>query len=196
MNPKFWPNLVTALRIVLMPAALMAAIAGSKPGFVGLLAIALATDAIDGFLARRLNAFSDFGRKLDSAADYVTLVAGLGGIALLWPDIVRRELPWVVTGMVAFFAVIVYGFVRLGRAPCYHTWASKFGAVFCPITLVPLLNGWTAVPFHVAIVLLVLTGVEEIAIALIAPHHSGEMPSVWHALRQRGAAGRRGGPTG
>jgi phosphatidylglycerophosphate synthase len=193
LNRKLWPNLLTATRLVLMPAVLTAAIAGSRPWFVGLIAGSLLTDAFDGFLARRLNAYSELGRKLDSAADYVTLMAGLAGIALLWPEIVRRELPWVVTGMIAFFAVIVHGFVRLGRAPCYHTWASKTGAVACPVTLVPLLNEWTATPFHVVIVVLVCTGIEEIAIALLVPHHVGEMPTVWHALRQRRAA-PSGGP--
>lgn len=187
MNRKLWPNLLSATRLALMPAVLAVALAGSRPWFVGLIAVSLLTDALDGFFARRFNAFTELGRKLDSAADYVTLVAGLAGIALLWPEVVRRELPWVMTGMAAFFAVIIYGFVRLGHAPCYHTWASKTGAVLCPITLVPLLNGWTAVPFHVVIVLLVLTGLEEIAIALIVPRHVGEMPTVWHALRRRAA---------
>lgn len=185
MNRKLWPNLMSATRIALMPAVLASAIAGSRPVFVVLIIVSLTTDALDGFLARRFNAFTELGRKLDSAADYLTMVTGLAGIALLWPEIVRRELPWVVTGLVAFFAVIVYGFVRLGRAPCYHTWASKTGAVVCPFTLVPLLNEWTALPFHVAMVGLVVTGVEEIAIALIIPRHTGEMPTVWHALRRR-----------
>jgi phosphatidylglycerophosphate synthase len=185
VDPRIWPNLLTATRIALMPAVLASAVAGSRPWFTALIAAALATDALDGFLARRLKAFSDFGRKLDSAADYVTLVTGVWGIALLWPEVMRRELPWVMTGMVAFFAVIVYGFVRLGRAPCYHTWASKAGAVVCPLTLVPLLSGGSALPFHASIVWLVLAGLEEIAIALLVPAHTGEMPTAWHALRRR-----------
>ena len=66
-----------------MPTALIAALAGSKPWFVVLLSVALATDVIDGFLARWLHAESEFGRKLDSAADYLALLGGLAGIALL-----------------------------------------------------------------------------------------------------------------
>lgn len=187
VNRKLWPNLLTATRIALMPAVLGAALAGSRFWFVVLLAVSLTTDVLDGFLARRFQAYSDFGRKLDSAADYLTLFSGVTGIALLWTDIVRRELPWVVTGIAAFLAVIVYGFARLGRAPCYHTWASKVGAVACPLSLVPLLGEWSAVPFHLVIGWLVATGGEEIAIALLVPKHVGEMPTVWHALRQRRA---------
>src|ERR1041385_3278095 len=105
-----------------MPIVLLTAMAGSRRWFVVLLIVSLATDALDGFLARRLNAYSDLGRKLDSAADYITMIVGVSGIALLWPEIMHRELPWVAVGVIAFFAVVVYGFVRLGRAPCYHTW--------------------------------------------------------------------------
>lgn len=163
----------------------MAAMAGSRPWFIGLLVTSLMTDALDGFLARRLNAFSDFGRKLDSAADYLTMIVGLAGIALLWPEIVRRELPWIATGLGAFFAVVVYGFVRLGRAPCYHTWGAKLGAVACALSLIPLLTGWSAVPFHLVIGFQVLVALEEMLIALLVPSHRGEMRSVWHAWQLR-----------
>ena len=190
MNSKLWPNVLSATRIALTPAVLTAAMAGSKPWFVGLLAGALLTDAFDGFLARRLNAFSDFGRKLDSAADYLTMTTGLAGIALLWPEIVRRELPWIVTVLAAFFAVIVYGFARLGRAPCYHTWMSKIGAVGCALSLIPLLNDWTAQPFHILTILQVVGGIEELAIVMAVPWHTGEMPTLWHALRLRRESGR------
>jgi len=185
VNPKRWPNLLSALRIVLMPAVITTAIAGSRRWFVALLVISLLTDALDGWLARRLDAYSEFGRKLDSFADYLTMITGLAGIALLWPGILRRELPWVATGLAAFFGVVVYGFVRLGRAPCYHTWASKIGAAACALSLIPLLAGWTALPFRIVICLEVLAGLEEMTIAVLVPSHVGEMPSVWHAWRLR-----------
>lgn len=185
MTRKHLPNLVSATRIALMPAVLATALGGARLWFTVLIIVALLTDALDGYLARRLDAVTQFGRKLDSAADYMTIIVGVSGVALLWPEIVKRELPWIITGVVAFFAVIIYGFLRLGRAPCYHTWASKTGMILCPLTLVPLLNEWTPRPFHAAMLLLVLTGIEEIAIALVIPRHAGEMPTVWHALRRR-----------
>lgn len=185
MNPKALPNLLSGTRIALMPAVLMAALAGSRLWFVVLLAASLSTDALDGFFARRFNAFTDFGRKLDSAADYLTMMVGLAGIALLWPEIMRREIAWVAAGLAAFFAVIVYGFLRLGRAPCYHTWLSKIGVMGCALSQIPLLAEWSAVPFHVMIVVLIVAAVEEMVIALLIPAHVGEMATVWHAWRLR-----------
>lgn len=185
MNPKLWPNLFTAIRVALTPAVVMVAIAGSRQWFLILLGVTLMTDAIDGFLARRLRAYSDFGRKFDSFADYLTMLTGIAGIALLWPDIMKRELAWVASGLGAFFAAVVYGYVRVGRAPCYHTWASKALAVLTALSLIPLLAEWSATPFHIAIVLQVLAGLEEMFIAVLVPTHVGEMPTVWHAWRVR-----------
>lgn len=185
MSRSPWPNYLTATRIALMPAGLVTAIGGSRRWFVVLLVASLLTDALDGFLARRLKAETDFGRKLDSAADYLTLLTGIAGIALLWPDIMRRELPWVVAGLVAFFAVVVYGFARLGRAPCYHTWATKVLALALALVLVPLLAEWTAAPFHAVMALQVLGSLEELTIATLVPWHAGEVPTVWHAWRLR-----------
>lgn len=186
------PNWLSAGRILLMAAALAAALAGSKPWFAGLVAAALLTDALDGPLARWLRAETDFGRKLDSAADYLALLAGVAGIAVLWPAIMRRELPWVAVGLVMFFAVIVYGFLRLGRAPCYHTWLAKLAAVVCAVSMAPLLSGGTPAPFHAAVILLSLAGVEEMTIAVLAPWHDGPVATVWHAWRLRRAR-REGG---
>ncbi len=187
MNPKRWPNLISGARIALMPAVLTAAMAGSRPWFVGLLAASLLTDALDGWIARRLDAHSEFGRKLDSAADYLTLIIGLSGIALLWPDITHRELPWIAAGLAAFFGTIAFAFVRLGRAPCHHTWAAKAGTAACAFSLIPLLAEWTALPFHAAIALQIFAGIEEVAIVLLVPSHEGAVATVWHAWKLRRA---------
>src|SRR5690606_15157083 len=115
----------------------------------------------------------------------LTMMTGLAGIALLWPEIVRRELPWIVAGLVSFFGVIAFGFLRLGHAPCYHTWAAKAGMAGCALSMIPLLSGWSAMPFHLMVILLIYAAVEEVIISLLIPRHEGEMATVWHALRMR-----------
>lgn len=177
------PNLLSASRLLLMPTALLCAMAGTRLWFVMLTATALLTDAIDGPIARRLQAESALGRKLDSIADYVTLLCGVAGIALLWPAIMRRELPWVASGLAVFFVDLGYGFIRLGHAPCYHTWMAKVSAVVCALSLVPLLAEWTEAPFHFAIILLILSGLEELVIVSLVPWHEGHVRTCWHALQ-------------
>lgn len=187
VNRKLLPNLLSGTRIALMPVVLLTAIIGSRVAFVALLAVSLATDALDGFLARRLHAYSELGRKLDSAADYVTLMTGVAGIALLWPVIMHRELPWVVVGLCAFFGVLVFGFARFGRPLGYHTWATKVLAIAMALSLIPLLSDRTATPFHVLVVLQIGASFEQVMIAVLVPWHRGEMPTFVHALRVRRA---------
>jgi phosphatidylglycerophosphate synthase len=185
VNAKILPNLLSGIRIALMPVVLMIAWADSRLWFVIVLSFSLLTDALDGFFARRYNAFSEFGRKLDSVADYLTLIAGIAGIALLWPDIMHREWVWVATGLAVFFSVMAYGLVRLRRIPCYHTWTTKVGVAGCALSLIPLLADTTPLPFHLAMLVLMLGGLEEVIIMHLVPGHVGEMPSAWHAWRLR-----------
>lgn len=186
------PNLVTFTRFIFVVAmAVVAALGESRGWFLGWLAAALVSDALDGFLARRLKVESEFGRKLDSWADYAMVPAGLYGLWVFWPDCVYREASWLVTGIVAFFAAVIYGLVRWRRILAYHTWASKALAVLLSLSLVPLLAGWSAAPFHVVVVLGVLSATEELAIALVLPGFSGTMPSLWHALRRRRESRKR-----
>jgi cardiolipin synthase (CMP-forming) len=75
------PNILTVFRIALVPVF---AIALWLPGdharlfALGVFALAGISDALDGFIARKLNAGSDFGRMLDPIADKI-----LVGVALM-----------------------------------------------------------------------------------------------------------------
>lgn len=190
VNHKLWPNLFTAARIALMPAVLTATLIGSRSWFVVLVVVALLTDALDGFLARRFNAFSDLGRTLDSYADYTLLLTGTAGIALLWPEAVRRELSWVIVGLGAFFFVLSYGYARFGCALRYHTWATKVLSPCLGLSMIPLLTEYSAVPFRTLIVLYVLAAVEQVGIATVLPVYRGEVATFAHALRLRRVAAR------
>ena len=57
--------------------------------------------------------------------------------------------------------------------------------IVTPMTVIVLLAGWSAGPFHCAVGLQVLCGIEELAIAILLPGYSGHMPSLWHAWRHR-----------
>jgi phosphatidylglycerophosphate synthase len=187
MRTSAWPNIVTAMRIALMPLALGFAIVGWRIAFAGVFLGALTTDFLDGYLARRLNAYSEQGRKLDSVADYVALFAGLAGVTLLWPAIVRREWIWFAAVLGSFAIAMLFTFWRLGRMPCYHTWLSKVTVAGCVVACIPLFAGWAAMPARIVASFQILVGVEEIAIASLIPWHVGEVPTLWHAWRMRRA---------
>ena len=74
------PNVITILRILLVPVfAIAFVMPGDAARIVAFLifAIAGASDWLDGFAARKLNAGSDFGRMLDPIADKVLVAVAL-----------------------------------------------------------------------------------------------------------------------
>jgi hypothetical protein len=77
-----------------------------------------------------------------------------------------------------------------GRLLTYHTWLAKIGTFGCAVALIPLLADWAVLPFHVMISAQIGAAVEVVAISRLLPQHTGEMPTVWHAWRQRHAARR------
>lgn len=66
---KWTPNILTSMRISLLPVIAVLGIMGNNL-ITGILAgITLGTDGIDGFIARRFNCKSEFGRKFDALSD-------------------------------------------------------------------------------------------------------------------------------
>ncbi|NTV40193.1 MAG: CDP-alcohol phosphatidyltransferase family protein, partial [Demequinaceae bacterium] len=82
------PNVITLARIGLI-AAFGVLLVRSEDGWaITVLAIAGASDFLDGFVARRFNQTSDLGRFLDPAADRLLTVVVVLGLA--W----RTIIPW------------------------------------------------------------------------------------------------------
>jgi len=74
------PNLITIGRILLIPLFLYFLLT-IQPVFAAVLFLLLAlTDALDGFLARKLGQISDLGKFLDPIADKVLVISALIGL--------------------------------------------------------------------------------------------------------------------
>lgn len=69
------PNLITVGRIILVPVVIWAITSGNMLLAFWLFVAAGISDAIDGFLAKRLNAQSEFGAYLDPIADKALLMS-------------------------------------------------------------------------------------------------------------------------
>ncbi len=91
---KYIPNLITILRFALVPIVCLTAFYGFKNADIdlqiiscALLLLAIISDFLDGFLARILNAESEFGRCFDNIADKVlniTLICTLLSLQKIW----------------------------------------------------------------------------------------------------------------
>ena len=111
------PNALTVLRILVVPVMVVALLAETRTGdYVGgaIFALASATDYLDGWLARRSDTISRFGKLMDPFADKL-----LVGSALVCLVIVDRLAAWV--------AVVVI--VREAAVTISRTLASGQGVV-------------------------------------------------------------------
>ena len=106
MVPLNVPNVLTVVRILLVPVLVVALL--EKTGSGDLLAaivfaVASVTDAIDGYLARSRNSITNFGKLMDPIADKLLIVAAL--VVLVSLD---RLAAWVAMVIIAReFAVTV-----------------------------------------------------------------------------------------
>ena len=72
------PNLLTILRMALLPAIVWRFRLGDLSGALALYLFAMLTDALDGFVARRFNQITALGKLLDPIADKLSLLTLLG----------------------------------------------------------------------------------------------------------------------
>ena len=177
------PNLLSSFRLVGAPLLLLLAWSGAGGAFLALLVASLLSDAIDGWLARRLALTSPLGARLDSWGDLATWAVLPVGVAWLWPERIAAELATVLAVAVAYTLPIALGLFRFGRLTSYHTWGAKASAVAMAVALVLLLAGGPSWPFHAAAVLLVAEALEEVAITCVLPRWTSDVPSFWHARR-------------
>ena len=177
------PNLLSILRILIAPLLLVSAATGRAGLFVFLFILSLVSDALDGFLARRLNQVSGLGAQLDSWGDLATYLAASAGVWLLWPALVRREQTFILLGLGGFLFPILLGFCKFGRLTSYHTRAARLAAVLLGVSTPLLLAGGPSYPFRLAILLFLLAELEEVAITLHLKRWQANIPNFWHCRR-------------
>ena len=118
-------DILTLLRMV--GTALLAALKPLSGGFFFLYALTGVTDVLDGWIARKTNTESDFGARLDSAADLLFYAVMLLRVfPALW-----QALPGSIWYAVAFIVLVrlaayLTAAVKYRRFASLHTYLNKF----------------------------------------------------------------------
>jgi len=163
------PNVLSALRFGLVPLLLALAWNGCARFFLGCLVLSLLTDIADGLLARRFNACSELGAKLDSWADFLTYAVLPFCGWWLRPDVLRAEAGWIALAIFFYLAAIIIGLLKFKRLISYHTWGVKLSAIVFGAAVVVFFAGGPGWVFRVAAPVAVLAELEEIAITFMLP---------------------------
>jgi cardiolipin synthase len=148
------PNLLTAVRTVLAPLTAYLVLQERYVAALLVFCFAGASDALDGFLARRFGLVSRFGEYLDPAADKLLMLASFVTLTLM-----HRVPLWVTAIVIARDVAIVLG---VGLAALFAL----------PLKVAPLAVGKASTVVqvgYVALMLLLLTlGVDMPALAMTA----------------------------
>lgn len=179
------PNLVTGIRLILLPVLLAIAAQGHGHVFLVVVALCFFSDVVDGFLARTLGLSSELGAKLDSITDFLFYLTIALGTMWLWPDIMRREAAFFSAVILSIVLPPTVAFVKFKATTSYHTWATKLAALAVGLSLLALLAFDLSWPFRAAAILAVAAALEEIAITLISDNPRSDVRSLWHLLKRQ-----------
>lgn len=173
--PRQLPNAITVVRILCAPVFLwmLLADAGADGGLrwaaAALFIVAIATDGIDGYLARRHDIVTDLGKLLDPIADKALTGCAFVGLSLL------GELDWWVTILVLVreVGITVHRLIVASDHVVAAAWMGKLKtvaqAVALSLALLPLwtvLGEWihvvNVVAMAIAVVLTIASGIDYV----------------------------------
>ena len=165
------PNVLTALRVVMVPVFAWLLLAYPQDPTMrwvstAVFVVAIATDALDGRIARAYNLVTNFGKLWDPIADKALTGMAFIGLSIL------AELPWWITivilvrewGITALrWAIMKYGVMAANRGGKLKTVMQSVALImFLPgLQFLPAAWGWIAwAAMIIAFVLTVLTGLD------------------------------------
>ncbi len=161
------PNAITVARIPLAVVFFVLLLFGGTYGEASLGArwaagilfvVAISTDWVDGYLARRYEIVSDFGKLWDPIADKLLTGAGFLGLAILgevwwWPVIIILVREWGIT---------VHRLIVAKEHVVAAAWMGKVKTAVQGVAL-----SWALLPLHVLVGLPVWTLVTAILIGIV-----------------------------
>ncbi len=117
------PNILSGARIAL--SLLLPLLINSSTVFLILYLICGATDALDGFIARRYYCASRLGAALDSIADIFMFAAVITAL-IVWMGIIAPVVLWLAAAIAAVrTAGVIISRARFGRFAILHTLGNK-----------------------------------------------------------------------
>lgn len=172
------PNVITGARILATPFFLWMLLADGgddgpwRWGAAAFFVLAIATDALDGYIARSRGLITDLGKLLDPIADKVLTGAALVGLSIL------HELPWWVTIVVLVreIGITVHRLMIASDVVVAAAWMGKLKtvaqSVAITLALMPLASVMGAaapvaywlnvVTMTVAVVLTIASGIDYV----------------------------------
>lgn len=154
--------------------------------FTWLLLISYSTDAIDGYLARKLKITSPRGSQLDSFGDQITLIIGLIGLFYFETDFIIKNLFLILIVFVPYILQMLMAYFKYGKATAFHTYLAKLSAVFQSLFILwALFFNPEYVLFYTMIIIGLVETFEEIILIYMYENWAADVKGIYWALRDK-----------
>lgn len=132
------PNLLSVIRILIVPFFAYYFLKDNIVASVILLVISGLSDAVDGLIARKFNQITELGKMLDPFADKITQATVAICLAIKYPAIC----PLLILFIVKEFAMLVLAVLLLKkqRKPCAAKWYGKVSTVLFYLSVIVIVT--------------------------------------------------------
>ncbi len=154
--------------------------------FTWLLLVSYLTDAIDGYLARKLKITSPRGSQLDSFGDQITLIIGLAGLFYFETDFIKTNLVLIGIVFIPYIIQMIIAYFKYGKATAFHTYLAKLSAVLQSIFILwALFFTPEYTLFYIMIIVGILETVEEITLIFMYKKWASDVKGIFWALQDK-----------
>jgi len=154
--------------------------------FSWLLLVSYSTDAIDGFLARKLKITSPRGSQLDSFGDQVTLIIGLIGLFYFETAFIKTNLILIIIAFVPYIIQMLIAYIKYGKATAFHTYLAKLSAIIqSAFILFSLFFYPEYTLFYTMIIIGLLETFEEITLIFMYSNWASDVKGIYWAYKDK-----------
>jgi phosphatidylglycerophosphate synthase len=154
--------------------------------FTWLLLVSYSTDAIDGYLARKLKITSPRGSQLDSFGDQITLIVGLISLYSFETNFIKTNFVLILIVFVPYIIQMIIAYSKYGKATAFHTYLAKLSALIqSAFILWSLFFSPEYSLFYIMIVIGLLETLEEITLIFMYDNWASDVKGIYWALRDK-----------
>ena len=180
------PDWFSFYRIAVAPILLLVLFLDFRLLFTWLLLISFATDAVDGFLARRFKITSDQGSRLDSLGDQITFVIGVIGLFYFEYNFMLENLWLILIAFSPYIVQILIALIKYGKTTAFHTYLAKISAILQALFILCLLFfGPIYWLFYAVIIIGIIETIEEIILIFLYDNWVSEVKGLYWALKDK-----------
>ena len=154
--------------------------------FSWLLLLSYSTDAIDGFLARKLKITSPRGSQLDSVGDQLTFTLGLIAVFYYEADFIQTNIVLIAVAFTPYIIQMIIAYFKYGKATAFHTYLAKLSAIVqSAFILWSLFFSPEYSLFYIMIIIGLLETIEEITLIFMYDNWASDVKGIYWAYRDK-----------